>query len=531
MGLREFFRFESIRGRLHIYTFLLVILPLFLEGAFFSLFQRGQILENESQFLVYEMQQQRNAIRAWIDERFEDARFLAMSAPLQHQNMAELVETFQNYADTHEYVEEVVYIDADGAVAATNLKKSGVYLGDRAYFKAAREGRTGLELVPVGRISGHPLCIFSVPVTLAGGRFGGALTIPIFLRSLDKWLHAAVAYTGVRVLLCDGEGRILASSAAVAAGGGPGQARIAQELLAVGEAGGIYTDPQGREMLGVTVPLGRDGWRLAGSTPVSKVLADQRRQILWLLLGALATAALLLPLGIRFAGSIERPLTALAAYARELRATGYSAACPPLISEHPPREVVELHGAFCMMAEAAGAHIAAIERLSVQDALTGLYNRRFLFSSGSTLLAGAQRAGRPCACLMVDVDHFKAVNDKHGHNVGDRVLAHLGRILATTARKSDIVARYGGEEFTVLLADADAGQASNLGERIRENLAANPCPLEEGSLPVTVSIGVAVLRNQVEYGESPLEDLLARADKALYAAKAAGRDRVMVDAG
>ena len=477
------------------------------------------------------MQQQRNVMLAWIEERFEDARFLALSDPLQRNDMEKLVDIFQDYTNTHDFVEELVYIDADGSVAATNLKKSGVYLGDRAYFKAAREGRAGMELVPVGRISGNPLCIFSVPVTLADGRFGGALTIPIFLHSLDKWLHAAVAHTGVQVLLCDGEGRILASSAAVAAGGGPGKARIAQELLAVGEAGGIYTDPQGREMLGVAVPLGRDGWLLAGCTPVSEVLAGQRRQALWLLFGALATAALLLPLGMWFAGSVERPLTALAAYARELRSTGYRAACPPLPPTRPPREVVELHGAFCAMAEAAGTHIAEIERLSVQDALTGLYNRRFLFSSGTTLLAGAQRAGRPCACLMVDVDHFKAVNDKHGHNVGDRVLAHLGLILASQARKSDIVARYGGEEFTVLLADADAGQASRLGERIRENLAADPCPLETGSLSVTVSIGVAVLRNEVEYGESPLEDLLARADRALYAAKAAGRDRVMVDAG
>ena len=188
----------------------------------------------------------------------------------------------------------------------------------------------------------------------------------------------------------------------------------------------------------------------------------------------------------------------------------------------------ELFEAFCDMAREVREHIEATERLSIQDHLTGLYNRRFLFAGGVKLLEAAKRANRPCACLMLDVDHFKVVNDTYGHAVGDHVLRHLAGVLTRGVRKSDLVTRYGGEEFAVLLTGAGSLEGADLAERLRQLLAETPCLVDGHVLHPTVSIGVAEVRQKVEYGESVLEDLLARADKALYAAKAAGRDRVMV---
>ncbi|WP_245611261.1 GGDEF domain-containing protein [Solidesulfovibrio alcoholivorans] len=355
------------------------------------------------------------------------------------------------------------------------------------------------------------------------------LAISVHLQTLDRWLRENVAHSDSPVILCDTQGFILAPSSAVAAGGGPGKARVAPALLATGAAGGAYAAADGREMLGASTPLGRDGWRLVSDLPVTHVLAGYRRQMRWVFFGAVATLLVVLPLVLRLSRNIERPLTGLAAYARELHDTRYAAACPVARSDGLPREVAELREAFCQMAGEIRSHVEEVERISVEDALTGLYNRRFLFSGGRKLLEASVRAQRPCACLMLDADHFKVVNDTYGHAAGDRVLAHLARILVGCVRKSDLAARYGGEEFAVLLTGATAAQAAALAARFRTVLAGNPCRIDGTFLSVTVSIGVAEARERVEYGENALEDMLARADKALYAAKAAGRDRVAVD--
>jgi two-component system, cell cycle response regulator len=151
-----------------------------------------------------------------------------------------------------------------------------------------------------------------------------------------------------------------------------------------------------------------------------------------------------------------------------------------------------------------------------EDPLTRLNNRRFLFSQLSALVSGARRHGRPLAVAMVDLDGFKAVNDRHGHEVGDHVLVAAAEALQRALRAEDVLGRLGGEEFLALLPDTGAEAAGRAAERLRAAVAQ-----AGGPVPVTASVGWAVLRD----GEAP-DDLVRRADSALYAAKSEGRDRV-----
>ncbi|WP_081683485.1 GGDEF domain-containing protein [Arenimonas composti] len=156
------------------------------------------------------------------------------------------------------------------------------------------------------------------------------------------------------------------------------------------------------------------------------------------------------------------------------------------------------------------------------DYLTSLANRRTVAEAGERALHAARRQQTPLAVAIIDVDHFKVVNDTWGHAIGDHVLRHLARLLVDTARRSDLPGRYGGEEFVLLLEGSDAGQAVAAGERFRTALAASPCEIADAPRPLTVSIGVAVL----DPADRSFDDLLRRADAALYAAKSAGRDRL-----
>lgn len=160
-----------------------------------------------------------------------------------------------------------------------------------------------------------------------------------------------------------------------------------------------------------------------------------------------------------------------------------------------------------------------LSELAHTDALTGLYNRRAYDQHLAREWRRVQRNGAPLSVLLVDADHFKAVNDQHGHAMGDQVLQVLASVLQEGARDIDVAARVGGEEFAVLLADTDAPSAAGVAERIRSQI------VQAEAMPVaavTVSIGVATLQAQ----EQP-DSLQHRADQALYMAKSQGRNRVV----
>jgi diguanylate cyclase (GGDEF)-like protein len=163
-----------------------------------------------------------------------------------------------------------------------------------------------------------------------------------------------------------------------------------------------------------------------------------------------------------------------------------------------------------------------LERLALSDSLTGLATRRHFLEEAARELNRARR-GHALSLLMLDVDHFKAINDTHGHAVGDLVLVELALTVRSALRAEDLAGRIGGEEFAVLLPDADAALAGAIAERLRASLAAHAVPVDATrTLNFTVSIGVATLGP----ADADVATLMARADQALYAAKRAGRNLV-----
>lgn len=160
--------------------------------------------------------------------------------------------------------------------------------------------------------------------------------------------------------------------------------------------------------------------------------------------------------------------------------------------------------------------------LAMKDPLTGLYNRRHLAERLDGELAYVQRHGGSMSVLMVDIDRFKAVNDTHGHAVGDEVLRAVAQQLAGVMRREDVLARYGGEEFLIIARGIDQSGAMAFGERVREAMNGVTVPAEGGE-PMTVSVGIAHASGHRSVDGQLLVQL---ADAALYAAKAGGRNRV-----
>jgi two-component system, cell cycle response regulator len=166
--------------------------------------------------------------------------------------------------------------------------------------------------------------------------------------------------------------------------------------------------------------------------------------------------------------------------------------------------------------------------MAITDQLTGLHNRRYMSRHLDTLIAGAHKSGKPVAFVIFDIDHFKRVNDTHGHDIGDEVLREFASRIAANVRGIDLACRYGGEEFVVVMPDTDAEFAYAVAERLRKSVETTPFLISRApnALHITISTGIASSSGNADSAAA----LLRRADQALYRAKNDGRNRVVTAA-
>ena len=170
---------------------------------------------------------------------------------------------------------------------------------------------------------------------------------------------------------------------------------------------------------------------------------------------------------------------------------------------------------------------AQLEQMAATDPLTGLYNRRHFARVLEQLFAETQRYDKDLACVMIDVDGFKQLNDTLHHQTGDQILAMAGRVITSNLRRMDVAARYGGDEFVLLLPQASTDEASLAAQRIREEFFTSSAALLKRKEGVTMSIGIAALRQGAKCAANA-EQLVAHADAALYKSKQDGRNRISV---
>jgi len=162
-----------------------------------------------------------------------------------------------------------------------------------------------------------------------------------------------------------------------------------------------------------------------------------------------------------------------------------------------------------------------LERLAITDVLTGIFNRRYFFLEAEKIFERSNHPACDLAVLMIDIDHFKNVNDTYGHHVGDLVLREIAHQMRDSLRPTDLFARYGGEEFIALIPRMPFHDVSHIAERLVNAINSHPIQAEGHNIPVTISLGAAMLTGEA----TSLNEFLSKADFALYTAKQAGRNR------
>lgn len=386
-------------------------------------------------------------------------------------------------------------VDAAGTIVAGSspVPAPAVSVADRRYFIDLRDrpARPGQPLAidgPVAeRLTGQDVLVFARRLDRPDGGFGGIAVAAVSTERMARMFRSAKIGALGEIVLYGEDLRVLARHPPPAgpptdrAGEAPPELRAA---LASGEAAGSFRHAAAHDGLERNVSFRRVA-RFPAFITVTRAPADYlahwRRD-------AAVTLSLAVLLAMVAAG------------------TG-----------------TMLHGAWLKQQ----AHAEQLSLMARTDELTGLPNRRAFFESAEAERARAVRYGSELAVLMIDIDHFKAVNDTYGHRAGDLVLQHLGQTCIGVLRGVDVLGRVGGEEFAVLLPETGLPAAAEVAGRLRAAVEEARVALPEGApLRITVSVGVAGLQ-----GEETLDTLVSRADTALYEAKRGGRNCVRVLAG
>ena len=535
INILNFFRHDTIRERIRFYVMLVVCIPSVIAALFFFFFQREQIVESEKSQISEDLYKNKKTVKAYVDVCFEDVNFLIKILQSHRSEIPTVAQEFMDYIATHPDISSAAFVGEDGNSIIDTVGKTGVYAGDRHYFTEAKEGRSAITTVRKGRISGKPICFFSAPVFDATGKFDGVVFLTIRVGELDAWMRGSFVPDIQGLVLCDANGTVLAPASAVAGGENGAVAKISAQLLELKESGQVFVNEEGTRMVGASLDVGKGGWKLIYFQSVDRILTSYRWQTLSVSLGALCAILLVMPFILRFCRSIEAPLEELTAYALELRKNDYAVTGKLHSHKNMPSEIRILFDAFTVMSFRVARQIKNAEAQSLNDPLTGLHNRRFLQITGADFFRKAQAFGHQCSCLMLDIDHFKKINDSYGHNIGDMVLQGVAKIINASVRQADLLVRYGGEEFVVLATCADSRQGEELAQRIRLAVAEHSFVHEGRKFGVTVSIGVAVsdgcdTLDQATSADDSLRQILIKADKALYVAKASGRNAVVVAA-
>lgn len=341
------------------------------------------------------------------------------------------------------------------------------------------------------------------------------------LQLVDPALLRANVY-GLR----DGQAQILASSDPSLVGQ-PADSHDLEPLF-TGDIEASELRLAGQNVLEVNAPVLVDGLPVA-TLGIYRSLAARDAALRSLLIRTAAmtgavVVGLLVLLGLVFRLLVLSRLHKLATASRHLASGDLDARVAGDWDATSRDELVALAHHFNEMAQALQDSHRQLEQQAITDCLTGLYNRRYFEEALEREVQRAQRLQYPLALLMLDIDHFKVLNDRYGHQVGDEVLRWVAMTLRLNLRSLDTAARYGGEEFAALLPGSDAAAAEAVAERLRLAVQQIRPPVNHHSLPsiVTVSVGAAVYPDQAS---NPIE-LVARADEAMYQAKRQGRNRV-----
>jgi diguanylate cyclase (GGDEF)-like protein len=544
---------QSIKIRILVFALAATIIPAITLGSLSYLQNTRFLSEKIAQELRDATSQVSREIDLLIKEKLYDVRVFA-SSYIVSENLVKIlntdgpdVENLMAMSLIEEYLQsvrakfsdyvELIILDLEGRLIATSAATHENATLPAGWREKMSGGQAVLGNATYDEVLKTSVILIADPIRSPGGGIIGVLGAKLSLDALDRVLADYTQTDTRETYLVNQQGKLLASSHLFTSPSRDVYLKHAVATKLFDHLGSpvTYTSYKGQTVIGTVKEVSSLGWGVVAEMDKTRAFAqiEAIQRITLVLVGGLLVG---IGLCAYFLGTtIVRPLRRLSRGADQV-ATGNLDVDLPV---HTQSEVGYLTQVFNHMVgrlrssreelDSVNAELQEknreLHQLSITDELTGLYNRKHLMETMRAEVSRSKRNHHTFALLVIDIDHFKRINDTFGHQKGDEVLHLLGGVFRDTVRSCDYVARYGGEEFILILPELGAGGGLEVAERIRERVAQER--INPKGDRITVSIGMAMF---AEHGDSP-EELFQKADQALYAAKRGGRNRVVPATG
>ncbi len=403
------------------------------------------------------------------------------------------------------------------------------------WLRLAAEHQTVWGLLRKNPANNHLILPVAVPVQSAIGAFLGVMVGEIDLQQMHEHLLGIASELEGDLYVVDRDGLIVSHRSA--------EDQTVPEAIPGFTATALFANPDTlrdyegigkKQVVGVLKPMQSVNWGFVIERPKAEVFASVKRLRDITLLVVCALLLVIGMIGYLLGQGIVKPLDRLVRGADRISSGDLDVNLPVYVNDELGN-TTEVFNDMVKRLRQNRAQLAAtnealqrkneeLEHASITDALTGIFNRRYMMELIHRHISLFHRGKRAFAVLLIDIDHFKAINDTYGHVAGDRVLAKIAAVIRESLRAIDYAGRYGGEEFVVILVDTSSEDAERTAERIRSAVAKQQHLFDNQTIEATISVGVASYDNDRE----SVEGLIKRADEALYHSKHEGRDRVTV---
>ena len=540
---------RSIKSKLVVFAMMATLIPSLGLGLLSFRQNEAQISDNVTRELRAMTNYASREIKLWIDKRVHEVHVTstsnvvidglsAISRPEESlpggnpQALAHYLRSVQGKLDT---ILELTVVDATGKVVASSTQAPARVTLPKDWPQSSLT--EGLVIAPPRWNTGYATATLSVavPVLSYDNLLMGALVAVLDLHGLQPRLKSAIKSPSGEVILLDSDGRALASSQNDTDKLQQLDPSVLRHLLAQPGNSMAFQGLTHLNVIGLAEVSAEPGVTIVAELDRAAVYGKwiELRNMFLGLVGALVlvVAAVAFQMGRSIVVPLQRLIRAadrIAGGDLEVRLSAKrndELGRLTVVFDQMADRLRQSHAEIMAANEAMQQQNQVLETLSITDSLTGLYNRSKLDAILADELARFKRTQRQFALLMLDIDHFKTLNDTHGHITGDEILRSVARILLQSVRSIDYAARYGGDELIIILVDTSADLAANTAERIRSHVENVQYSIDGATIAVTVSIGIV----QCQSDDMTPTAVFDRADKALYQAKRAGRNQAYSD--
>ncbi|MFE5323468.1 diguanylate cyclase [Paenibacillus sp. NPDC056579] len=472
-------------------------------------------------------------VNRWTQERLSDLWSLAGSDRVKSLDKSSIGSELERFYINQNDFSEISFVNREGIVVnGTAIPYWSDDIKDTLYFQAGMSGKeyvSGVVLEPT-----EPVILLAVPILTDWGEANGVVIGKVKLDTIHDILQSVHLRGMGEQYVLDRDGMFITKLSPDQQKGFRAESNlsIVKQAKSDQEERSVYINYKGDAVFGAYQWTEDRRWIVVAEMERIAVLGPLYNSVFVIVVITLFVLTISLYGIIVVTRRMEVPLAFLLQGTKVIKEGQYDYWINRSVFKYAPIELRELCDTFNLMSRKLRSTVQLLEEHARIDALTELHNRRYMQQEGMHLVDACLKLHQPCSLLMIDVDHFKKVNDSFGHSTGDRVLHYVADILKQTMRQGDLLARYGGEEFILLLPKIGLEEAMRQGEAIRRQVEAAPYSDEGVLIPLTVSIGAASIEASWEAGEDRgFYELADAADRALYMAKELGRNRVEVIRG